>query len=462
MEDDLKKIMQSKTIKNKRVVAPLRVTLLLTSNHLGTQCRDAKARAEHACRAMDEQLCSPNPMPEGQAEHACRAIDEQLCSPNPIPEGQSEQPEEKDQAEQHLSPASEMQQDLAEQNDIMPTQEQELPRPPTTPPHAPPRPPASPPSTPAIKTPTLNHLPAPKPTPAQPTTHKPTKVWKELTNWKGKMTLIEVVDYGQQKTTRRRKIKKLPTLNRLPTTKPTPPQPKTQPDRNPRTTKCIKIRCSEEITTDRKETLQKLPTLNPLPTLTKPKLPTPRKQSQKIEPEIDATTPRRRFAKARRKFEENCHLPTQIPPPTLPTKPGSKPERETRPDHEKQEKQSEQDQGEHFGNIHQHLHKPIKQRAQKLKKTIIDVPKSPEFSPMKKIKLEKFETSKEGTEGGVKTLIKKWGYLKKKVNENDELFLPANCEAKFIFFKIGCTQLYTQRNQLWIIRIIRVQFLICF
>ena len=33
MEDDLKKIMQPKIIKNKRVVAPLRVTLFYTINH---------------------------------------------------------------------------------------------------------------------------------------------------------------------------------------------------------------------------------------------------------------------------------------------------------------------------------------------------------------------------------------------------------------------------------------------
>ena len=38
MEDDLKKIMQPKTIKNKRVVAPLRVTLYVYIIHIDLDC----------------------------------------------------------------------------------------------------------------------------------------------------------------------------------------------------------------------------------------------------------------------------------------------------------------------------------------------------------------------------------------------------------------------------------------
>ena len=149
-----------------------------------------------------------------------------------------------------------------------------------------------------------------------------------------------------------------------------------------------------------------------MPTLTKPKLPTPRKQSQKIEPEIDATTPRRRFAKAKRKFEENCHLPktnpvpTQTPQPILPTKPDQKLGRKTIRKHE-----HEPDQGEQFGTQNLQLQKPKNQRAQKLQQPLLDVSKSHELSPIKIKKQENSKICKEGAEGGVKTLVKKWGYL---------------------------------------------------
>ena len=99
-------------------------------------------------------------------------------------------------------------------------------------------------------------------------------------------------------------------------------------------------------------------------------------------------------------------VPTQTPQPILPTKPDPKPGRKTIRKHE-----HEPDQGEQFGNHNQQLQKPINQRAQKLQQSILDVSKSHELSPIKKNKLENSKICKEGAEGGVKTLVKKWGYL---------------------------------------------------
>ena len=79
-----------------------------------------------------------------------------------------------------------------------------------------------------------------------------------------------------------------------------------------------------------------------------------------------------------------------------------------KPELEKPEKpkgsEQEQDQGEQFRHTHHHLHQPVDQRVQELKKMTPDNPKPQEFSPMKKIKLEKLKTSKVGGEGRVKTL----------------------------------------------------------
>ena len=59
MEDDLKKIMQSKTIKNKRVVAPLRVTLLFfIVQGCGNNCIDwCEQACTHVCKPAYKLTC---------------------------------------------------------------------------------------------------------------------------------------------------------------------------------------------------------------------------------------------------------------------------------------------------------------------------------------------------------------------------------------------------------------------
>ena len=133
------------------------------------------------------------------------------------------------------------------------------------------------------------------------------------------------------------------------------------------------------------------------------------------------------------KPEENCHLPSHnpIPRPTLPPNqpPRSKPNPETishvqnsnkskklelemKHEHVKPDKtkgsEQEQDQGEQLRHIHYHLHQPVDQRVQELKNTTSENPKPHEFSPSKKIKLEKLKISKLGGERGVKILIEKF------------------------------------------------------
>ena len=94
-------------------------------------------------------------------------------------------------------------------------------------------------------------------------------------------------------------------------------------------------------------------------------------------------------------------------------------------EHEKPDKtkgsEQEQDQGEQLRHIHHHLHQPVDQRVQELKNTTSENPKPHEFSPSKKIKLEKLKISKVGGEGGVKNLIEKVGrFREKKVIKTDK------------------------------------------
>ena len=83
----------------------------------------------------------------------------------------------------------------------------------------------------------------------------------------------------------------------------------------------------------------------------------------------------------------------------------------------------------------------IRTRVQELKNKTTENPQPHEFSPSKKIKLETLKTSTVGGEGGVKTLIEKWGGVRKsEPGKQQKLtnFPPAKPEAKkkiFIFFK---------------------------
>ena len=75
--------------------------------------------------------------------------------------------------------------------------------------------------------------------------------------------------------------------------------------------------------------------------------------------------------------------------------------------------EQEQDQGAQLSHHHHHLHQLVDQRVQELKNTTSENPQPHEFSPSKKIKLEKLKTGTGGGEGGVKTLIEKWGGVEK-------------------------------------------------
>ena len=134
---------------------------------------------------------------------------------------------------------------------------------------------------------------------SQPPTNKESKnepkIWKELTNQDGILKIIEVQDFGmkissRKSTMKKKKLENLEHSDKVPTT----PPPKTK---------------------------QVVPTPRKLPNH-KPEVssanPNPKEHGRRKylnqNLEIDATTPRRRFLKARRIFEED--LKTQPPLPT--------------------------------------------------------------------------------------------------------------------------------------------------
>ena len=76
MEDDLKKIMQPKTMKNKRVVAPLRVTLFqLIFNISDGKDVESDEIGEHFWGEILERTCSVNNMNFGNIESGRKEID---------------------------------------------------------------------------------------------------------------------------------------------------------------------------------------------------------------------------------------------------------------------------------------------------------------------------------------------------------------------------------------------------